>query len=60
MSEATLLFRPHRSCFWGGYIDVCNFPYLGISGHVLRTSPHMLRLLMILMGGRRVARLRLF
>jgi hypothetical protein len=44
MSEATLLLGPHRSSFWVGSIDVCNFPYLGISPHVLRISPHVLRL----------------
>jgi hypothetical protein len=44
MSEATLLLGPHRSCFWGGSIDVCNFPYWRISPHVLGISPHMLRL----------------
>jgi len=42
MREVTLLFCLQRSCFWGGSIDVCHVPYLGISRHVLGISPHVL------------------
>jgi hypothetical protein len=48
-SEATWLLGLHRSCFWGGSIDVCKFPYLGISLHVLG-----------FMGGEKVARSKSF
>jgi hypothetical protein len=60
MSEAKLLLGPQRSCFWRGSIDVCNFPYLGISPHVLGISPHMLRLFNDIHGRKKVAKLRLF